>query len=239
MNHVIVVRKDKIEKIEMAENLRCLVSLVSKPVSYHALSNLIKNRDNNGDDTLIKTYYENIVRFTSAGREYNGDYALCRYFNVNNVLGGWFDKIRYAMTIVAKECGEIEIANYVKPSSGIYTHCELSSICDCESLELDTFNIVSFLDDECKTKMIVKNDGIEHRVEVNDNDVILVTDEVDAVVEAKGHIEILAVCLEPTFNSEKMRNKKIEDYLSGNASANSHINSLLDDIMYNLDKPAR
>lgn len=238
MNHVVIVRKDKIEKIEMAENLRRLVSLISKPVDSNVLSNLIENRNDNDDSTMIQMYYENVVRLMSIGEEYSDSSAFYKYYNVQNVLGEWFDKIRHAMTIVAKECGEEEIANHVKPSSGIHTYCELSLLYNCKSLELNTFNIITILSDKTKAKLIVRDDGIEHHVVVNDSDVILVTSGVDAIVKAEGRVEILTVYPKPVFNSE-LRDKRIEDYLKGNTTADSQINGLLDGIMCYLEKPAR
>lgn len=56
MNHVVIVRRDKIEKIEMAENLSHLVSVVSKPVNSDVLSSLIENRDSNDNNPLIKNF---------------------------------------------------------------------------------------------------------------------------------------------------------------------------------------
>nr|DAI56477.1 MAG TPA: hypothetical protein [Bacteriophage sp.] len=196
MNHVVIVRKDKIEKIEMAENLSHLVSIVSKPVNADVLSSLIKNKDNNDNNPLIKTFYENVIRFTSRGKRFGDGSGIFNYYGVENVLGDWANRIRQVMVTIANKCGEKEIAKHVKPASGLSVSVYLTSLYSRESFSLETFNVISVLDSRSKAKLIVKNDGIEQHVEVTKGDVILVTSgEIleNTTVNVKGHGEILSI----------------------------------------------
>lgn len=242
MNHVVIVRRDKIEKIEMAENLSHLVSVVSKPVNSDVLSSLIENRDSNDNNPLIKNFYDSVLRFTSIGKEFSDGSAIFRYHGVENVLGDWKNRIRQVMAIIANECGKKNTAKHVKPSSGISVNIYLTSIYSTESLSLETFNVISVLDSGSKAKLIVKNDGIEQRVEVTEGDVILVVEEgmlKNTTVKIKGHGEVLSVQPNPLFNSDKLRDETVEDYLNGKTPANHHIDKLSEVTEYLLDNPVR
>lgn len=243
MNRVFVVRKDKIEKIEMAENLSHLVSIVSKPVNSDVLSSLIKNRDNNDNNPLIKTFYENVIRFTSRGEKFSDGSGIFNYYGVENVLGDWTNRIRQVMAIIANECGEKEIAKHVKPSSGLSVSVYLTSLYSRESFSLETFNVVSVLDSRSKAKLIVKNNEIEQHVEVTKGDVILVTSEEileNTTVEVKDHGEILSIQHNPLFITGKLRDMAVENYLNGNNSnADVHIDGLIKTTEYLLANPVR
>lgn len=243
MNRVFIVRKDNIEKIEMAENLSHLVSIVSKPVNSDVLSSLIDNKHENRNNQSIKEFYENVIRFTSRGKRFVDGSVIFNYYGVENVLGDWTDRIRQVMAIIANECGEKEIAKHVKPSSGLSVSVYLTSLYSRESFSLETFNVVSVLDSRSKAKLIVKNDEIEQHVEVTKGDVILVTSEEileNTTVEVKGHGEILSIQHNPLFITGKLRDMAVENYLNGNNSnADVHIDGLIKTTEYLLANPVR
>jgi hypothetical protein len=230
MNHVFVVKRDKIEKIELAENLAQLVSLVSKPVNSDVLSRIVKHRDDNLDNQSVRKYYFSMLGLGTIEEEYADGSAFYKYYNINNVLGEWFGKIRHTLMIVANECGETEIANYIKPSSKISVRGELMSVYNRESLELNTLNIINIPGSEDKAKLIVKGDGIEYHVDVNDGDIILLPDEeteINTTIKVEGHGEILSIYPEPMFNLNETRDKRIEDYLNGITTTKNHVNNLI------------
>lgn len=242
MNRVFIVRKDKIEKIEMAENLSHLVSIVSKPVNSDVLSNLIDNKHENRNNQSIKEFYENVIRFTSRGQRFVDGSGIFNYYGVENVMGDWTNRIRQVMAIIANECGEKVIAKHVKPSSGKYVSVYLTSLYSRESFSLETFNVVSVLDSRSKAKLIVKNDEIEQHVEVTKGDVILVTSEEmlgNTTVNVKGHGEILSIQPNLQINSDEIRDMTVEDYLNGKTQSNVHIDGLIKLTEYLLANPLR
>ena len=242
MNRVFVVRKDKIEKIEMAENLSHLVSIVSKPVNSKALSKLNKNRNNNVDNPWLKRYYDEVLRFNVIGRKFSDGTEYFHYVGLENVLGGWSNKIRHAMTIVANECGEKDVANYVKPSSGVSVDIDLTSLYSCESFSLKTFNIISVPSDEDEAKLIVKDNDIERHVSLKDGDIVLIADEETlktTTVKTIGRGEILSVRPLTMFRLDKIRDERIEDYLNSKTQAKNHIDNLITAIEDVLAIPVR
>ena len=218
MNHVIIVRKNKIEKIEMERNLSLLLSVASNPINSEVLSKLNENRNNNVDNLFLKKYYDNILRLNVIEERFDDGSEFFKYYGVENVLGRWFGEIREILTIVANECGEKGIANYIKPSSGLDVTAELTSLCNCESLSLSTFNVISVFGNKGETKLIVKDNDIKNQVDINDGDVILVADEKmleKTTVKATRHAEILSIHPDPSLKLYESRDKAIEYYLKG------------------------
>lgn len=170
MNHVVIVRKNKIKKIEMAENIAYLVSIVSKPINADLLSKLIEFRNNNSSNPSVSKFYNSVLRFFSSDKKFSDGSTIISYSGIENVIGDWFNEIRQTMTIVANEYGEKTIANHVKPSSGILVNAYLTSFYNSKSKSssLSTFNVISVQDSASKAKLIIKDNGIEHHADVND-----------------------------------------------------------------------
>ena len=230
MNRVFVVRKDKIEKIEMAKDLSLLVSIISFPVNSEVLSKLIENKDNNRDNSWLKKYYNNILRLHVIGEKFGDGTEYFKYLGVENVMGKWFDDVRQTMMIVAKEIGEKKIANYVKPSSGVTVTAELTSLRNYSSLSLSTFNIITITNTKGKAKLIVKENDAEHQVDVNNGDVVLIADErmlEDTTVEVTGRGEILSIQPDLSSKPDKTRDELIELYLNGKVRREDQIDILV------------
>ena len=237
MNHVVIVRKDKIEKIEMAENLSHLVSIVSKPVNANVLSSLIKNRDNNDNNPLIKTFYENVIRFTSRGERFSDGSGIFNYYGVENVLGDWTNRIRQVMAIIANECGEKNIANFTKPSSTLGVSVSLSSCYNGNRLPHSirchsTFTIVTKQDNEEGLELSIKDndDKVIDRVNVQKGDVFLFTDRYlleKASLAFRGDVELLSVDVNPSIDIKGQQDMGLEDYLKGNINPTDYVKTTL------------
>lgn len=218
MNHVVIVRKNKIEKIKMDKDLSLLLSVIFNPINSEVLSKLNENRNNNVDNPWLKKYYDNILRFIEIGERYDDGSEFFKYLGVENVMGKWFDDVRQTMMIVANDVGEKKIANYVKPSSGVDVTAELTSLCNCGSLSLSTFNIIRVTSTKGKAKLIVRENDNERQVDVKDEDVVLVADEKmleNTTVEVVGYGEILSIQPDLSSKPDKTRDDLIKLYLDG------------------------
>ena len=124
MNHVYVVKNNRIEVIKMNDDLSRMISLVSKPINADLLFHLHGLKTNNLDNPILKHYYTDVLELdvdittiiTGIGRV---DRNVVKYLNVENLSEKWFRDLRLTLAIIANECGEKNIANFTKPSSTV------------------------------------------------------------------------------------------------------------------------
>lgn len=234
MNYVYVVKRTGIEVVKMNDDLARMVSLVSKPINADLLSHLQGLRAYSLDIPILNNYYNNVleldVRITDIGGR---DRNVVKYLNVENLSEKWFRDLRLTLAIIANECGEKNIANFIKPSSTVGVSVSLSSCHNGNRLPHttqchSTFTIIAKQDKEEGLELSIKDndDKVIDRVNVQKGDVVLFTDRYSmekSEFAFRGDVELLSVDVNPSINTIGQQDMGLEDYLKGNINPTGYV----------------
>lgn len=238
MNYVYVVKRTGIEVVKMNDDLAKMVSLVSKPINADLLSHLQGLRAYNLDISILNHYYNNMleldVRITDIGGR---DRNVVKYLNVENLSEKWFRDLRLTLAIIANECGEKNIANFIKPSSTVGVSATLSSCYSGNRLPHairchSTFTIVTKQDKEEGLELSIRDndDRIIDRANVQKGNVVLFTDRYlmeKSEFAFRGDVELLSVDVNPSIDIKGQQDMGLEDYLKGNINQTDYVKTTL------------
>lgn len=238
MNYVYVVKRTGIEVVKMNDDLAKMVYLVSKPIDADLLSHLQGLRAYNLDIPILNNYYNNVleldVRITDIGGR---DRNVVKYLNVENLSEKWFRDLRLTLAIIANECGEKNIANFIKPSSTVGVSVSLSSCHNGNRLPHttqchSTFTIIAKQDKEEGLELSIKDndDKVIDRVNVQKGDVILFTDRYSiekSEFAFRGDVELLSVDVNPSIDIKGQQDMGLEDYLKGKINPTDYVKTTL------------
>lgn len=242
MNHVYVVKNNRIEVIKMSDDLSRMVYIVSKPINADLLFHLHGLKANNLDNPILKHYYTDVLELdvdittiiTGIGRV---DRNVVKYLNVENLSEKWFRDLRLTLAIIANECGEKDIANFTKPSSTVGVSASLSSCHNSNRLPHttqchSTFTIIAKQDKEEGLELSIRDNGgkVIDRTNIQKGDVILFTDRYSmekSEFAFRGDVELLSVDVNPSINIIGLQNMGFEDYLKGNINPTEYVKTTL------------
>lgn len=236
MNHVYVVNNENgVETFEMDDNLSKIISIVRKPVDAELVIHLRRTRNmwSYKDDTVRK-YYNHVFQLREIFKPGSSDdrYEIAMT-GIKNLSIKWYQDLRLALGLIAKECGEDNIFNL-----SMYTpddHIEVRYV-GCKEINhtpKSTFTVVNTIGEDSRAELIVCNGWEGGRIELKEGDVIIFRDRdmfEETVVSVFGYVELLTVDYDLEKAQNDKRSEELTKYINGEITPPTFIKGVLEDL---------
>lgn len=236
MNHVYVVNNENgFETFEMDGALSKIISIVRKPIDAELLTHLRRTRNLccYKDDTVRK-YYNHVFQlreiFKPGSSEDRYEIAMT---GIKNLSVKWYQDLRLALGLVAKECGKEDIFNLTMHTPDDHIEVRYVGCKEINHTSQSTFTVVNKINGDSRAELIVCNGWEGCRLELKEGDVIIFKDRdmfEETAVSVFGHVELLTV----DYDSEKAqydkRSEELTKYINGEIPPLTFIKGVLEDL---------